>query len=167
MKQSAKLRRLLARLLVFAMVLNLLPTVVSARPTFLQDATRSTEVATTLLQAHIEVEEVVPSSPTEPTEPTPQPTESEEPTPVEEPEDPTPVEDMGRNLHLIHFVRFLVLVLFFVDYTHEKNISLREVLDRQPLFFRWIVYIAAIVIILVFGMYGPQYDAASFIYAQF
>ena len=61
----------------------------------------------------------------------------------------------------------MIALLFFVDFMHEKKVSLRQTIDRQPLVFRWFVYIAAVVMILILGYYGPEYDAASFIYAQF
>jgi len=60
-----------------------------------------------------------------------------------------------------------LLVLFFVDLAHEKGVALREAIDRQSLVFRWAIYIAVVLVILVFGMYGPHYDAARFIYQEF
>ncbi len=60
-----------------------------------------------------------------------------------------------------------VLVLFFVDYIHEKNVHIRETLAQQHPLFRWAIYTIAILSILIFGIYGPGYDAASFIYEQF
>ena len=33
--------------------------------------------------------------------------------------------------------------------------------------FRWLIYIGAVLVILIFGLYGPRYDAASFIYKGF
>lgn len=66
------------------------------------------------------------------------------------------------------FLLFVMLMLlFFVDFMHEKKVSFRQVLDEQPLVFRWLIYIATVLVILIFGYYGPQYDAASFIYAGF
>jgi D-alanyl-lipoteichoic acid acyltransferase DltB (MBOAT superfamily) len=61
---------------------------------------------------------------------------------------------------------FLAL-LFYVDFRHEKGTSFREVFARQPLVFRWGIYIAAVLAILIFGLYGPEYNAAAFIYQQF
>ena len=62
---------------------------------------------------------------------------------------------------------FAILLLFFVDHTHEKGIKIRESIARQGLIFRWAIYIGIIVAILIFGVYGPGYSAASFIYEQF
>ncbi len=60
-----------------------------------------------------------------------------------------------------------VVFLFIVDRLHERDIHIRESIARQNIFLRWAVYYAAIFIVLMFGIYGPAYDAAAFIYAQF
>ena len=62
---------------------------------------------------------------------------------------------------------FFLLILLAVDVLHERNVQIRGWLLGQALWFRWGVYIAAALTILVFGFYGPQYDAAQFIYFQF
>jgi hypothetical protein len=62
---------------------------------------------------------------------------------------------------------FAIGVLLAVDVAHEHGVSLRERLSKQNLVFRWLVYIAAIVFILIYGVYGPGYNAAQFIYFQF
>lgn len=60
-----------------------------------------------------------------------------------------------------------IVLLFYVDYMHEKGVSFRVVFARQPLLFRWVIYIGAVLSVLIFGMYGPEYVAADFIYQQF
>ena len=60
-----------------------------------------------------------------------------------------------------------VAILFLVDHLHEKGVHIREEIARQPIFFRWLFYFGIIFAILIFGMYGPEYDAASFIYGRF
>ena len=60
-----------------------------------------------------------------------------------------------------------LLILLGVDILHEKGVSIRESLLKQPVVIRWSVYYAAILAILIFGVYGPGYNAANFIYFQF
>lgn len=60
-----------------------------------------------------------------------------------------------------------ILVLLLVDFIHEKDIHIREVVALQHPLFRWIVYTIVILSILIFGVYGPEYDVSGFIYAQF
>lgn len=60
-----------------------------------------------------------------------------------------------------------ICILIFADYCKHKNIKIREVIARQEYWFRWIVIVIAICGIFTFGIWGPDYDAASFIYFQF
>ena len=62
---------------------------------------------------------------------------------------------------------FAVIVLWAVGMLHERGVSICAVIDRQSMIFRWIVYIGAILLIAVVGIYGPAYNAASFIYGGF
>lgn len=57
--------------------------------------------------------------------------------------------------------------LFFVDFLHEKNVHIRESIAKQYFVFRWLIYYGAVIAILAFGIYGPEYNSASFIYEQF
>ena len=59
-----------------------------------------------------------------------------------------------------------VLVLITSDFVREKCRP-GEILDRQPLLLRWIVYLVLIFAILIFGIYGPSYEATAFIYFAF
>lgn len=62
---------------------------------------------------------------------------------------------------------FAIVILLAADVFKYKGIKVRRVIMRQELWFRWSLYIAAIAGILVFGIWGPGYDASSFIYFQF
>ena len=59
-----------------------------------------------------------------------------------------------------------VFVLLVVDMLQEK-IQIRETLAKQNIIFRWIIIFAGLFAVILFGIYGPGYDAASFIYEQF
>ena len=43
----------------------------------------------------------------------------------------------------------------------------RQAIARQDVLFRWTAYLAGIFVIVVFGVYGPGYNASAFIYAGF
>ena len=60
-----------------------------------------------------------------------------------------------------------IAVLFMVDFFHEKGIKLRETLFRQELWFRWLMYFAALFAVILLGIYGEQYNASAFVYFQF
>ncbi len=60
-----------------------------------------------------------------------------------------------------------IAVLLGVDILHGRGIAIRDTLLSWPLPVRWGLIYCAIFWILLFGIYGPAYDAASFIYFQF
>lgn len=60
-----------------------------------------------------------------------------------------------------------LLVLLVVSILQEKGIKLRETLAKQNIVFRWLVYFTALIVILVFGLYGPEYNAVDFIYRKY
>ena len=60
-----------------------------------------------------------------------------------------------------------MLILLIVGILQEKGISIREKIAESNIIFRWSIYYIAFFSILIFGIYGPGYDAASFIYMQF
>ena len=60
-----------------------------------------------------------------------------------------------------------IMVLWLVDYAHEKQIKIRDVISSQPLAVRWVIYYIAVFSIIIFGIYGLDYDAASFVYGGF
>ena len=58
-------------------------------------------------------------------------------------------------------------VLAAADLLQERWGPLRPRLTRQVLPVRWAVYLAGVLAVLVFGIYGPGYDARAFTYFQF
>ena len=44
---------------------------------------------------------------------------------------------------------------------------MREKLAGQNLVFRWILYYGLLFAVILFGFYGPGYDAGEFIYQNF
>ena len=73
---------------------------------------------------------------------------------------------MGLEIEEIAVLVIALLVLVFVDFTKDI-FSYREKIVKAPLVIRWIVFYVAIFTIIIFGHYGPGFDAGQFIYAQF
>ena len=61
---------------------------------------------------------------------------------------------------------FSLVVLVVVSILQERG-SVRQMLAKQTLWFRWMIYLLGIFSTLIFGIYGPGYNAAQFIYMQF
>lgn len=59
-----------------------------------------------------------------------------------------------------------IALLVVIDFLRDR-ICLRTTLLRQNLVFRYAVYYCILFVILIFGIYGPEFDASTFIYFQF
>ena len=60
-----------------------------------------------------------------------------------------------------------LLIMLIADLCKYNGIHLISWLTKQAIWFRWLVYYAAIFGVLIFGVYGPGYNASAFIYFQF
>ena len=65
------------------------------------------------------------------------------------------------------FVAILSIMLFgLVSFLQQRG-SVRDMIAKQNLVVRWMIYFAAIFSIIILGIYGPGYDASSFVYMAF
>jgi hypothetical protein len=58
-------------------------------------------------------------------------------------------------------------ILLLADYCKYKGVIIRNVIVEQDYWFRCLVIDAAVIVLVVFGIWGSTYDAANFIYFQF
>lgn len=72
----------------------------------------------------------------------------------------------GLNRANFIFAVLSIVFLFYVDTLREKG-QVREAIARKNIVLRWSIYYLAIFAVLIFGVYGPGYNAASFLYADF
>lgn len=74
----------------------------------------------------------------------------------------------GLNQKNLCVMILCMCILLLVSILEEKSDhSMVELLNKQNVIFRWIIVYALFFSVLVFGKYGPGYDAADFIYEQF
>ena len=61
------------------------------------------------------------------------------------------------------------VVLFLVSLFQETHpeTTVRETLDKKPFFVRYCVLVVGIMALLIFGVYGPDFNPAEFVYMQF
>jgi hypothetical protein len=64
------------------------------------------------------------------------------------------------------------IVCFVISLIQERagdkdNMTIRKKMAEMPLPIRWAILLAGFACVLVFGVYGPGYDAAAFIYRGF
>lgn len=68
-----------------------------------------------------------------------------------------------------NFVVFLLacLLLFVVSVLQESGVKIRDSISKKHLIIRWALFISLFVIVVVFGVYGPDYNAVDFIYQAY
>ena len=49
----------------------------------------------------------------------------------------------------------------------SARFDVRKKIDEQPLVFRWVLYLALVMSVVIFGIYGKAYDAKAFVYGGF
>ena len=74
---------------------------------------------------------------------------------------------MGLDLANLLIAIAGILILIAVDIANYNGIEVRKKVLEQGLWFRYLVAIAGVLIVVICGIWGPGYDAASFIYQQF
>ena len=75
--------------------------------------------------------------------------------------------NLGIERQKFNMVLVSIGILAVIDICKFKNIHLMGKLFKQEIWFRWFVYLCAVFYVLIFGAYGPAFDAGQFIYFQF
>ncbi len=75
--------------------------------------------------------------------------------------------NMGLSLAEWMVLLLSIGALVIVSALKERGMALRDTLAKQEAWFRWLICLGAVFAVLIFGIYGPGFDAASFIYFQF
>ena len=57
--------------------------------------------------------------------------------------------------------------LLFSDICKQRGIAVRKIILWQDAWFRWLVFAVSTAIVLLFGVWGPGFSEANFIYFQF
>ena len=60
-----------------------------------------------------------------------------------------------------------IAILIVIDILIYNKVNMVERIEKRSLIIRWPIYIFLLVVILIFGIYGPGYSEAQFIYFQF
>lgn len=79
------------------------------------------------------------------------------------------ISELGLDKFDYAIIIFAMIVVFVASVIQEKHNSttIREMLDKKSFALRGLVIFAGLVLVLVFGIYGPGYDPAAFVYMQF
>lgn len=60
-----------------------------------------------------------------------------------------------------------IVILLVVSILKERGVCIRESIAQMHIAVRWTIYIAAFYSVVIFGIYGPGYDASAFAYMGF
>ena len=74
---------------------------------------------------------------------------------------------LGLSAVEMHVLVAALVVQFAVSLCTYRGICVRDILCRQGFVWQDVVILTGIFIVLIFGIYGPAYNAANFIYMQF
>ena len=75
--------------------------------------------------------------------------------------------ELGLTYIDFNIVIISVAFMVFVAILRENYGYARNWIDRQPVLFRWALYIGMLLFVIIFGKYGPDYIASNFIYGDF
>lgn len=75
------------------------------------------------------------------------------------------------GLNIVDYISLLLCTGFLlcISIMQERNshTSIRVMLDKKPFIWRYAMLFVGILYLLIFGVYGPGYDPAEFVYMQF
>ena len=77
------------------------------------------------------------------------------------------IYNIGLDRGNVNLMLLGLLVVVLVDLLNEKGIYVSKCIAKERLWVRWPIYLAAIMLVLVCGMWGAGFNANNFIYYQF
>ena len=77
------------------------------------------------------------------------------------------VYKMGLNGPNLIVVFIFLFILYWVSSYEENGNSGRDWIAEKQIVARWMIYYALLITIIIFGMYGPGYNANDFVYMKY
>lgn len=77
------------------------------------------------------------------------------------------IYDLGVSKEYFHVLLAAIAALGFVDYQKYRGVDMTAALLKQEWWFRFLMEMALLFVILMLGCYGVEYDTSEFIYFQF
>lgn len=75
--------------------------------------------------------------------------------------------NLGLDIHDFAIIGITLVIVFVMSVLKEKGMTIRETVAKKSLLARWVLYLALILFIVIFGAYGPGYKAIDPIYANY
>lgn len=74
---------------------------------------------------------------------------------------------LGLNEYHFLFLLLAIVILWITDFLKYKNVDMFEKIEKQNVAVRYLVYMCLFCAVVLFGIYGVDYEASQFIYFQF
>lgn len=74
---------------------------------------------------------------------------------------------LGLNRYHFLFLLLMIVVLWITDYWKYKKVDWFEEIEKRNVAVRYPVYLCLLFAVVLFGIYGVDYEASQFIYFQF
>ena len=74
---------------------------------------------------------------------------------------------LGLNQYHFLFMLFVIVILWIADFFKYKDVDMFEKIEKQNVLVRYMVYMCLFCAVVLFGIYGVDYEASQFIYFQF
>lgn len=79
-----------------------------------------------------------------------------------------PIEQLGLSPQDYRILQYSILVMLLAGIvSYQKKESIRELISKQNIVFRWLIYLVLYFVVVIYGKYGPGYVASEFIYKGF
>ena len=69
--------------------------------------------------------------------------------------------------YIIISIGALIVLIASIFQEKYSSTTLREILDKKNFYLRWFILLFFVFAVMTYGIYGPGYNAANFVYAQF
>ena len=74
---------------------------------------------------------------------------------------------LGLNKYHFLFLLLAIAILWISDFLKYRNVDMFEKIEKQNVAVRYVVYMCLFCAVVLFGIYGVDYEASQFIYFQF
>lgn len=74
---------------------------------------------------------------------------------------------LGLNQYHFLFMLLVIVILWIADFFKYKDVDMFEKIEKQNVLVRYMVYMCLFCAVVLFGIYGVDYEASQFIYFQF
>ncbi len=77
------------------------------------------------------------------------------------------VTELGLDGKDLNVAIIAIALLVIVDIMRNRGVVIRDKISEQGIWLRWFIWLLGVTAVVIFGVYGPDYNAASFIYFAF